>query len=619
MKDGKRLYWLNFVVILISIIMVLYHMISTQVALQSTVAHLNTHLGISLFLVFLSGAAASKGTIRRLCSLVLAFLTLLSNGYIQLLWPDLQSRAYFNTTTDLVIGVILIVLVLEATRREFGLFLPILVIIVTLYPFLGHKLPEPFYTHSLGLSETISKQSISLESGIFGFLGISANYMFLFVLFGSLLRALGGTEFFFQVARLMASKLMGGPAIMAVASSSLVGSITGSAAANVLITGVYTIPLMKKTGYTPEQAAGIEAAASNGGQIMPPVMGMVAFAMAGLTGIPYLHIILMALIPALIYFLCCGTYVYLRARQLKIGGMVGEKADIKDLILSAPSFFVPITVIVALLIMGKSVMYVAFWAIITAIAVSLIRKEKRPSLGAIINGFVEGAKSGAGLGASVACVGLLATTFTTSGLGVKLASGIEGWSGGHFFPALIIIWGICVLLGFGGLSLSAYLIVSIFAISPLLKLGVPFEIAHFFIMFVSVFAFITPPVAVVALVAARLSGASYLGSSIESTKVAIAGFLLPFFFVYCPILLLKPQNLFWEILGILAMSLCLVSLQIGFVGHYMKECSLWERILSGIAGVLLFTFFPLKNYFLFFLGVALFMLLTLSQWKKFQQ
>ncbi len=582
--------------------MVLYQMISTQVLLQSTVPHLNTHLFLALLLVFLSGSAEAKTKLGSAVSLILAVLSVITTGYIQLHWKDLQMRAYFNTTTDLVIGLVLILLTLEATRRAIGLFLPVLILSVAIYPFIGHLLPEPFYCHSLGIPKTISKQAMALESGIFQFLSISTNYIFLFILLGGLLQAVGGTSFFIEVSKLITRRIRGGPAMMAVASSAMVGTITGSAAANVAITGTFTIPLMKRIGYKPEYAAAIEAAASNGGQIMPPIMGMVAFAMAGITGIPYVQICLMAILPAVLYFFTCGVYVYLQAGKLNIA-KVEEEVQVKGLFFSSLPFVVPITVITFLLVKQYSVMYVAFWAIISLILVALIQKK---SMTEIFHGLTEGAKSGAGIAASVAAVGLIATTFTTSGLGVKIASGIEGWSHGNLFLALLIIWGVCVLLGFVGLSLTAYLIVAIFGISPLVKMGIPSEIAHFFVMYVSVFAFLTPPVAVVALVAARMAGASYLKTALESTKAALAAFLLPFLFIYCPILLLKPKQLFMELLGLLAIVFTVLSLQMALVGYSSRKCSPLERMLA-ITGALFFLLFLIeKNLLPFTAGIVFF-------------
>lgn len=600
------------VVIVVALGMVFYQMASTQVLLQDTIPHLNTHLGLSLLLIFLAGSSKAEKKSLRLWYLVLTFLGLTASLYIQSQWKELQLRAYFNTLPDVIIGVILILLSLEATRQELGIFLPLLILGVVTYPFLGHLLPEPFYCHSLGFSKTISKQAIALESGIFQFLSISTNYIFLFVLFGRLLQSLGGTTFFMEVARLISRKIRGGPAMMALASSAMVGTITGSGAANVVITGTFTIPLMKSYGYKPEHAGAIEAAASNGGQIMPPVMGMVAFGMAGITGIPYVHICAMAILPAILYFFCCGAYVYLLSGKLGIKKQIegGEKNALRELLISSTWFIVPFTIIVVLLIKELSVMYVAFWANISLILLAFITRKR---FGDIINGLVEGAKAGAGIAASVASVGMIATTFTTSGLGVKLASGIENWSGGNLFLALFIIWGVCILLGCVGLSLTAYIIVSIFAVAPLVKMGIPYEIAHFFVMYAAVFAFLTPPVAVVALIAARVAGALYIKTAIEATKAAFAAYILPFSFVYCPILLLKPQEPLLEILGTLSVIIGLFGVEIALVGYFNNRCGLTERMISSLVTVFMFLF-VFSRVFLFFLtGIFLFGALTLYQ------
>jgi TRAP transporter 4TM/12TM fusion protein len=605
-------------VVIVGLAMALYHLLSTQVFLQAAKAHFNTHLGFCLLLVFLDIFGKSKGQFRRLWPLVLTLLALVATTYVQIYWQELEERAYFNTNLDLIIGFILILLVLEATRRNFGLILPVLAIIVVLYPFVGKSLPEPFRCTAYSLDQTISNLSIGLTNGIYGIvLPISANYIFLFVLFGGVLQALGGSRFFMLLARLVADRIQGGPGMMAVVSSSVVGSITGSAAANVAITGSFTIPLMKKVGYKPEYAAAIEAAASNGGQIMPPVMGIVAFGMAGMTGIPYLKIITMAVIPALLYYWATGLYVYFRAGQFQIKSVSDEKVDLKDILFTLPSFITPFIVILALLIKGYSVMYVAFWAIVSSIVVAFVKKD-RPSIWAVVEGFVNGARAGAGIGASAACVGLIMATFTMSGLGVKISSGIYAWSGGYLFLALLIIAAICVFMGCGGASLTGYFIVSIFAVPALIKMGIGFEQAHFFTMFFAVFGFLTPPIAVVALIASRLAEASYIKSAIEATKAAVGGFLIPFMFIYCPILLLQSQELLQAVIGVIASITCLFVLEVAFVGYYFMDCNVGERLLAAAGGALLFIFFILGNHVLFIAGLIISILLTLLQWRKKQ-
>ncbi|MBN1103337.1 MAG: TRAP transporter fused permease subunit [Deltaproteobacteria bacterium] len=604
------------IMVVVGLAMALYHMLATQVFLQPVKPHLNTHLAFCLLLVFLGDATGRKGGFQRWSAVILALLALASTLYVQVLWEDLENRAYFNNLPDLIVGVVLIVLVLEATRRDFGVILPLLSLLMVLYPFLGKALPEPFRCQAMDLEQTISNLSIGLQNGIFGIvLPTSANFIFLFVLFGALLQAMGGTRFFMLLAKLVAGKMQGGPGMMAVISSTLVGSITGSAAANVAITGSFTIPLMKRVGYKPEYAGAIEAAASNGGQIMPPVMGIVAFGMAGITGIPYLTIIAMALIPALLYYWTVGLYVYFRAGQLRIKGIEDERVDIRDVLYAMPSFVAPFVVIIVLLAKGYSVMYVAFWAIASSIVIAYLKKD-RPSVKDMIAGFAKGARAGAGIGVSAACVGLIMATVTMSGLGVKLSSGIQAWSGGYLFLGLVIIAAICVLMGCGGPSLTAYFIVSMFATPALMKMGVGFEQSHFFTMFFAVFAFLTPPVAVVALVAAKLAGASYMRTAVEATKAAIGGFVIPIMFTYCPVLLLQPQEPFAAVLGVTASILCLSIFEVAVVGYYLVPCSRLERSLALAGALSLFLFFILQSLVLMAAGVVLCVLVTSLQITK---
>jgi len=604
------------VVVIVGLAMAFYHMLYTQVFLQANVAHLNTHLGFCLFLVFLDLSAKSKSKFQTLWLLGMALLTLFTVGYVQIFWQELQQNAYFNTTLELIIGVIIIFLVLEATRRDFGLFLPVLAMVIVLYPFVGKHLPEPFRCTALPIDQTISNLSIGLSNGIYGVvLPTSANYIFLFVLFGGVLQALGGSKFFMLAAKLIVGKVQGGPGLMAVLSSSVIGMITGSAAANIAIMGSFNIPFMKKHGYKSEYAGAIEAAASNGGGIMPPVMGIVAFGMAGITGIPYLKIIVMAIIPALLYFFALGLYVYFRAGQLRIAKLPPEKINMKELISSAPSFVGPFVVILVLLINGYTVMYTAFWAVVSTVVIAFLRKD-RPTFEALIKGFANGARAGAGIGVSAACVGPILATFTMTGLGVKISSGIQTWSGGHQFLGLIIIAAIIVLMGCLGAALTAYLVTSIFGVPALMKMGVGFEQAHFFTMFFSTFAFLTPPVAMAALIAAKLAEADYLKTAAESVKTAIGAFTIPFLFIYCPFLLLLPQEPVSAARGLIASVFFLFATEVMFIGYYMVRCTIPERVLAGVGGLCLFLSVVMANFSLFFIGLGLVGGVTFLQWRK---
>ncbi len=607
---------IDYATIVVGLSMAAYHILYVFSMFQVQAMFLNSHLGFAFMLVFLSAAKQNIESPKVFIYLCLALLAFLSAFYSFVMYPELKLRVWFNTPLDIAVGVVLIILSLEATRRSFGLLLPILALVIVLYPFLGHHLPEPFYCTSYSLKRTLSNLSLTFRSGLHDVaLSASANYIFMFVVFGSILKNVGGTEFFLQLARWVGAKFKGGPGMMAVVSSAGVGSVTGSVVANMTITGSFTIPLMKRVGYKPEQAGAIEGAASNGGQILPPVMGITAFAMAGVTGIPYLQICAMALIPALLYFLNVGAYVQLQAVKQHID-IAGEKADLRELVLSAPVIIVPFSLIIILLGIGYSVMYVAFWAITGVILTSLIRKKTRPSLRAVLTGFAEGAALGAQLGAITACIGLIITTFTMSGLALKVAGGVESLSGGNFHLTLIIIAAICVLLGMAGVSIAAYLIVAMFAAPALIQSGVPFEMAHFFVLFPALFAYITPPVAFLAIVGAKLAEASYMKTAVETMKVAGMGLLLPFMFMYAPVLLLSPRGDINDITGIIASVLLIVAGQFSFVGYFVTRCSAAERLLWLAAMVLLFLFLPGSNYVLFWMGLVLAGVLTLYQFRK---
>ncbi len=603
-------------VTVVALAMVAYHLVFVHTMIQGQARHLITHMGFSLLLVFLTAVPKSKIKVERFALYVLVLLALAAALYLYILYPELKIRTWFNTPLDVAVGVTVMVLCLEAARRSFGLLVPIMAVVVVLYPFLGHHLPEPFYSTVYSVKRTLSNLSLTFRTGLYdAALSASANYIFLFVVFGGILQSVGATRFFLQLAKVLGSKFKGGPGMVAVVSSAGVGSITGSVVANMTITGSFTIPMMKQVGYKPVQAGAIEAAASNGGQILPPVMGITAFAMAGVTGIPYIKICAMALLPALLYFFNAGTYVQLQAVKQDIA-FADEKVDLRELLLTAPIILVPFALIVVLFIMGYSVMFVAFWAIVTIVAASLVRKKTRPSFGAIIEGFVNGAVLGAQIGTVTASVGLILTTFTMSGLGLKLAGGVEELSGGNFHLTLVIIAAMCVLMGMAGISIAAYLIVAMFAAPALMQTGMPFEHAHFFVLFPALFAYITPPVAFLAIIASKLAGAPYMKTAIETIKVAGIGLLLPFMFIYAPVLILAPRGAVEATTGLIASIMLIMAGQFAFVGYFLTTCNWVERVLWFAVMLLLFLFLPSLNYTLFYSGIVLFVLLLLYQRNK---
>ena len=585
----------NSAVSVIALIMVLYHLAFTLIPLQGPIYHVNTHMMLSLLVVFLVASLQKKSKVWQFVMLCAAILSLAGTTYIHVFYNDLNMRSFFNTGLDLVVGLCLLVLAVEAARQAFGWLIPGIVIVAVVYPFFGQHLPEPFHSASYPWDQVISNLALSFNSGLYSAaLYTSANYIFLFIVFGAILQACGATKFFVELGKLAGKNLKSGPAMMAVIGSAGVGSLTGSVVANMSITGSFTIPLMKSVGYKPHNAGAIEAAASNGGQILPPIMGVTAFFMAGLTGIPYIKICVMAVIPALLYYLNVAVYVQLQAAKLGIKAG-GTDVDMKTLLTYMPLVIIPFTVIIVLLVKGYSVMFVAFWAIIITILSSLIQKSTRPSLKTFIEGFIEGGKGGAQIGAMTAAIGLLLTTFTMTGLGVKIGAGIEHWSGGNIVIAMIIIWTLAIIMGLVGIGLVAYLIVSMFVITGLEKVGIPFETAHFFILFPCVFGGLTPPVAFFALVASKLAKSDYLKTSLEAAKMAGLGLILPFMFVTTPALLLKPQSATDMILTLAVAVVLIFSGQIAFSGFWLSPVPIVKRFLFTVIAAGALYFFAVKN------------------------
>lgn len=600
-----------------ALLMVAYHMVSSQVLLVGSVKHLMVHLGSAVVIVYLFSLQDAETRFTRIRSLVLLILSVVIITYYLINENDLMQRKFLNPVYEQVMGVVFLLLVLEAAREALGIVLPLVTVIFTFYPIVGSLLPEPFHTTLMPPEYLIGFMTLSLDAGLWStLLPISLTAIYPFVVFAGLLQGTGAVNFFMQLGRLVGSRIRGGPGLMSVVASSAVGSLTGSVGANIALTGSFTIPLMKRAGYAPHQAAAIESAASSAGVVTPPVMGATAFLMSGLTGIPYLRIIAMAIIPALIYYLGAASYVYLRAAKLKLK-VVGEKPDLKELLISAPTFLGPLLVVVVLLLIGKSILYTAFYAIISVVVLTFIRKATRPSLRQYIHAFAMGCRNGAGIACTVALTGLIFDMFTMSGTTLKLAAGIEHWSGGSLLAALLIVWVIGVVMGLVGVGLVAYLIVSLFAVDMLMKMGLSMDTAHFFILYSSAFGFITPPVAVGAIIASKMAKADYMFTAIEGTKVGIGGFLVPWMFVFTPMMLLSSGSFGWAgVIGVIAAMLIMVAFQLGFVGYLFAECSAAERWMGvASAGCMLVSMFRQSNLLLV-VGLCLLAVVFLSQTLK---
>ncbi len=534
------------VLIVCGLAMFAYHMVSSQVVLAGYIDNQVIHLGFILTLIFLDAAIRDARWLPRLVNVAAIAASIAALAYVHLNVEFLEESVGFPSTTGVVVGTVLVILVVEATRRGWGLVLPLVAVIFIAYFVFGHHLSGPLSHKEFKYAFVISYLSIGL-SGIFGtFLAISADQVFLFVVFGSLLSVIKINDLFFELGKVVGRYFKGGPGQTAVVSSSLVGTVTGAAVANVAITGAFTIPFMKKVGYTPAQAGGIEATASTGGQIMPPVMGASAFLMASFLGVPYGAVMIAAFIPALLYY----WTVMLGVQFMSVRSGITPPLESIDRALvwrRLPLFVIPLAVMIGMLAMNYSPSLAAFWAILIAIGMSYLSADTRPQFGPLLRCLAEGAVTGAQIGISLAIVGIMAQTLITTGLGSKIAGLVEMFSAGSLVLALILTMLVSLLLGCGVPTAAAYSLVAIVVIPSLVRMGVEPMSAHFFAFYFAVISAVTPPVALAALAGAGIAGASLMRTSIEAFKLAIAGFIIPFLAVYNPAILMRPESVLFAV------------------------------------------------------------------------
>jgi len=601
---------------IVALLVFTYHLISVKGLLWNQVGlHLNLHLGCCLSLLIIDRLIREE---RRCCRLLLnVYLCVLLFAilYIHFNFEALRERSYFNTTLDLVIGLFLIFTVLELTYRTFGPILPLFTLCFMLYClFLGRFLPGPLYYKSISFDKVVSNLSIGLTNGIYGStLTISLNYVFLFVIFGTLLQVSHVSKLLLAIGNVFAKRFRESVGVVSVITSALFGSINGGPLANILTTGSFTIPLMKKCGYKAEQAAAIEASASVGGQIMPPVMGAVVFCMVAQTGMKYIDVIKMMLVPAFLYFLSVFFYVRFVSLKSKVLGVEEEvRLDVNDILKALTLFVVPLLAILISLAKGYTPLMASFWGIVCIIVLHTIFTGKE-GMGDIIEKISFGCLKGAEICASIACIGMLVTTLNETGLGVKMVGLIESIGKDSLLLTLAVVAVICIIMGCGGLLLSAYFFMAAFGTVPLMKFGVGYEQIHCFIVFLTIFAFLTPPIAQGALVAAKLADANFIKTSIESVKACIGGFLIPFLFVFFPDLLLLTFN-FWKIVVAITVSaIFLIILQAFMCGYLIRECSLLERVLLLLSASLIFLYSVTKDSLLLVSGLGVFSLVVALQ------
>jgi TRAP transporter 4TM/12TM fusion protein len=596
--------------------MVIYQLIISQIVLLSTVQSMTIHLSFAMTIIFLLAIENSSG-VYRIINLFFLIFALGSTLYIEIFFDSLEASMGFPSTADAIVGFVLIVVALEACRRIWGPVLSILGVLSIVYFFFGHLLGGPLHHQYMPPSHVISFLSVGLYGGVFSaFLEISTFVIFIFVLFGSLHSTLGENNFFLEIGKFLSNKMAGGAGQTAVFASGFLGMITGAAVANVTITGTFTIPLMKSNGYKPEEAGAVEAMASTGGQITPPVLGASAFLMAILLGIPFVEIMKAAIIPAILYYFT--AMISVRALAIK-SGLISPKVSVnkKTIIIYGPQFIIPLFLLVYLLLNRYSVNNVGFWAIVSLVAISCLRKETFPTIKKLLSGAIQGAQGGAAIAVATATVGILAQCLVTTGLGAKLTMVLSNFSGDNVYIGVFLAMITSVILGCGMPTLAAYSLVAAVVAPVLVSQGILNLAAHFFALYFASVSALTPPVAMAALAAAKIANANYLKTAWESMKLSIALIIPAILFTFNPILLGQCSSFSELVLPFTAVVLCLFAVVAATQAVAIKRISVLERSIYAMSTLFLCIFTVSNNHLYLATGLILFLsILTYEFWIK---
>ena len=548
------------------------------------------HLGFAMALSFLLYPTRKSWSRTKLhpLDLVLAVLSAASPAYICICYQQLAMRSGIVTPVDLIMGVMGLLLVIEATRRVVGIPMVVVVLVFLAYAFAGPYMPGVMAHRGLTVQQLIGHLYYTTE-GIFGIpLGVSSTFIFLFILFGAYLESTGLGKFFIDLANAVAGWASGGPAKVAVLSSAFMGTVSGSSVANVAGTGSFTIPMMKKLGYRKEFAGAVEAASSTGGQLMPPVMGAAAFLMAEFVGAPYIEIVEAAVVPAMLYFAGLWLGVHLEAKRTNLKGVPRDQLPKAWLIFKERGHLaLPLIVIVYLLVSGYTPMRAALVAIVLSILASSLRKSTRMKPIEIVNGLESGARNVLGVVIACASAGIIIGVVTKTGVGLKLASGLLALSGGMLLPTMFFTMITSLILGMGVPTTANYVITSTIAAPALIQMDVPVLAAHMFVFYFGIIADVTPPVALAAYAASGISGGKPLLTGVNASKLAIAAFIIPYIFVLSPELLMinaTPTGILWAVATAIIGMVGLSSAMIGYLYYY----STWyERIILFASGLLM--------------------------------
>ena len=528
--------WLKHLVTLVAVAMSLYHMYVAAFGPPEAIIFRGTHLIFALILVFLLYPYKPNGIWAWRSTDVL--LMVLGVGGILHIFIDYEAFTnriiYIDelTKTDLFFSFVMVFVVLEGTRRVIGWALPLTALVFIAYAAFFTQVKLPVLMEQLYLS----------TEGIFGStLGVSASYVMLFVIFGAFMEKGGTGQLFMDFAMSITGKSAGGPGKVAVVSSSLFGTVSGSAVANVMVDGPITIPLMKRTGFRPPFAAAVESVASTGGQLMPPVMGAAAFVMAEFLAVPYAQVAIWAIIPALLYYLSVFFAVHFEAKRYKLAGIPeSELPRLSQVMLQRGHLFIPILIILVGLFMGFSAPLCALVAALACLPVALMRKLTRQGINwmTAIQALEEGARNALSVAMACACAGLVIGCVTITGLGIVFTQIVIDLAGNTLILALLLTAIAGIVLGMGMPTTPAYIVMVALLVPAIIKMGVAVPAAHMFAFYFAILSAITPPVALAVFAAAGLAKADMWESGFAAMRAAAPAYIVPFMFVFEPSLML---------------------------------------------------------------------------------
>ncbi|SFM46357.1 TRAP transporter permease [Thermodesulforhabdus norvegica] len=584
---------LGYVISALAVALSIYHLYIAYAGAVEAHAFRSTHLAFVMVLCFLTRPLRRKSwsepvNIWFFVDLILIMLVVAVQVYT--LW-DLDAfilRRGDLTDWDLIMGTVMIFLLLEATRRAVGWAM----VIIALFFLVQTVFSDHFFGVFYGPPNSwfnVVDYLFMRENGIYGIpLMVMATYIFLFILFGALLVRSGAGRFFINVALALTGRTVGGPAKASIVSSCLMASISGSAVANVVTTGSFTIPLMERIGYRPYFAAAVEACASSGGQIMPPVMGAAAFIIAEFLNMPYLKVAVASLFPALIYFFSIFVMVHFEARKRNLPTLKeDELPDLKYELKRGGHLFISILVIILLLVFGYTPMFSAFWAIVSIFVLSFLRRETRMTPLDIVSALEEGARAAVPVSVACAAAGIIIGCVFVSGLGLKFTNALVTIAGGKLWVTLILTMFASLILGMGLTTTAVYITLAALVVPAVVKMGVEPIAAHLFAFYFGLVSAITPPVALASFAAAGVAKANPMQTGFHSVRLGIAKYILPFVFVYNPGLVMvgKWYNI---VLSIIGGFLGIYALTITTEGWAFTRAGLLSRLLACLAAFLYF-------------------------------